>query len=270
MGKLITREELDVILERHKKWLKGQKGGRKANLKGAILRELRLTNICLSWADLTGADLSGADLTNANLVGADLTNASLVGADLTVVDLSYANLDNTDLSYADLSHADFSYANLHGANLYESKLRIASFFRANLAMTKLEYADLTDADFEHSNLEPAILSSSEEIRRGIYLKKPMTGYKKCPGDIIVTLEIPEHAIVFSINNSKCRTNVAKVIDIDNGLRHLEQAASQYDRKFIYRKGEMVYPDEFDCRYNVECGGGIHFFRTREEAEEYSD
>ena len=228
MGKLITREELDVILERHKKWLKGQKGGRKANLKGAILRELRLTNICLSWADLTGADLSGADLTNANLVGADLTNASLVGADLTVVDLSYANLDKTDLSYA----------------------------------------DLTDVDFEHSNLEPAILSSSEEIRRGIYLKKPMTGYKKCPGDIIVTLEIPEHAIVFSINNSKCRTNVAKVIDIDNGLRHLEQAVSQYDRNFIYRKGEMVYTDEFDCRYNVECGGGIHFFRTREEAEEY--
>lgn len=127
---------------------------------------------------------------------------------------------------------------------------------------------MTDADFEYSNLEPAILSDSEENRIGIYLKKPMIGYKQCREGIIVTLEIPKGAIVYSINNRKCRTNVAKVIDIDNGLRHLEQAVSRYDRKFIYRKGKMVYPDEFDCRYNVECGGGIHFFRTREEAEEY--
>lgn len=69
----------------------------------------------------------------------------------------------------------------------------------------------------------------------------------------------------NITNSKYRTNVAKVIDIDGKL---EQAVSRKDRKFIYRKGEMVYPDKFDCRYNVECGGGIHFFRTRKEAEEY--
>ena len=267
MGKLITREELNVILERHKKWLQGRKGGRKANLKGAILTELKLTNICLSWANLSGADLSKADLTNANLVGADLTGASLVETDLTAADLSYANLERADLSYADLSHADLSYANLYGADLYESKLRIASFFRANLTKARLTYADLTDADFEYSNLEPAILSDSEENRIGIYLKKPMIGYKQCREGIIVTLEIPKGAIVYSINNRQCRTNVAKVINVDGGL---EQAVSLYDRNFIYRKGEMVYPDEFDCRYNVECGGGIHFFRTRKEAENYPE
>lgn len=267
MGKLITREELNIILARHKIWLQGRVGGRKANLKGAILRELDLTNICLSQADLTGADLSKANLTNAKLKGANLTGASLVEANLTIADLTRAKLNNADLSYADLTQADLSYAKLQDANLYESKLRNTRFFRADLTDAALRYADLTDADFEYSNLEPAILSPSEGIRRGIYLKKPMIGYKKCRDNVIVTLEIPKGAIVFSIDNSKCRTSIAKVIDIDGGL---EQAVSLRDRNFIYPKGEMVYPDEFDCRYNVECGGGIHFFRTRREAEEYPE
>lgn len=267
MGKLITREEFNIILAQHHTWLQGRVGGRKANLKGAILRECSLRNVNLSKADLRGADLSKADLTNAKLAGADLTGASLVETNLTIADLNHAKLDNADLSYADLTHANLSYAKLRGANLYESKLRIARFFRADLADAKLVYADLTDADFEYSNLKPAYLSPSEGSRRGIYLKKPMIGYKKCRDKVIVTLEIPKGAIVFSIGNTKCRTNVAKVIDIDGGL---EQAVSQHDENFIYRKGEMVYPDEFDCRYNVECGGGIHFFRTRKEAENYPE
>ena len=267
MGKLITREELDVILERHTKWLKGQKGGRKANLKGVILKKFNLTNVRLPWADLTGADLSGADLTNADLRCANFINARLVGTDLTAADLSNANLGGADLSYANLSQTNFVYANLSGADFRGSILKNATFFRADLTMAKLIDANLTNANFELSNLEPAFLSRSEEIRKGIYLKEPMIGYKKCRTGVIVTLEIPKHAIVFSINNSKCRTNAAKVIDIDD---ELDQAVSRHDEKFIYRKGAMVYPDEFDCNYSAECGGGIHFFRTRIEAEKYSD
>lgn len=267
MGKLITKQELYIILEQHHTWLQGRVGGRKANLEGAILREADLRNVCLSKANLRGADLSKADLTNAELKGADLTGAGLVETNLTAADLTRAKLDKADLSYADLTRADLSFAKLRAANLYESKLRNTRFSRADLTMAKLEYADLDDADFEFSNLEPAILSSSEKIRKGIYLKEPMIGYKKCQEGIIVTLEIPKHAIVFSINNFNCRTNAAKVIDIDDGL---EQAVSQHDEKFIYRKGAMVYPDDFDCRYNVEYGGGIHFFRTREEAENYPE
>ena len=186
-------------------------------------------------ADLSEANLSGADLRRANLSGANLRRANLSGADLSGADLSWA-----DLSGADLSWADLSWANLRRADLRRAILSGAILRRANLDEDQL-------------------------IRRGLFLKEPLIGYKKCRDNLIVTLEIPKGAIVFSINNSKCRTNVAKVVEISNGS---EIAYSQHDETFAYKVGETVYPNDFNCEYNEECAEGIHFFRTREEAEKY--
>lgn len=81
--KVITREELDKILRKHKLWLVDEEGGERANLSGADL----------SWADLSEADLSWADLSGADLFGADLSGADLLGANLLGANLSRANLD---------------------------------------------------------------------------------------------------------------------------------------------------------------------------------
>ena len=191
----MTQEELNIILEKHKKWLKDEEGGERAHLSGANLR----------YADLSGADLSGSDLRGAHLSGADLSGANL-------------------------RYADLSGVNLIGANLRD-----------------------------------AGLDKEQLIRRGLCLKEPLIGYKKCKDNLIVTLEIPKGAIVFSINNTKCRTNIAKVVEISNGS---EIAYSQHDETFAYKVGETVYPDDFNCEYNEECAEGIHFFRTKKEAEEY--
>lgn len=134
----------------------------------------------------------------------------------------------------------------------------------------LSYADLRSANLRSANLSGADLSGAdldekEQIRKGICLTKKMIGYKKCRDNLIVKLEIPEGAIVFSINNSKCRTNIAKVLEISNGKKN---AISQNDESFKYKVGKIVRPTSFNCQYNVECGEGIHFFRTKKEAEEY--
>ena len=71
-------QELNSILELHRKWLYNEEGGKRAdlsfkNLYGADLRD----------ANLRGADLYGADLRGANLRGADLRgaeNAELIQA----------------------------------------------------------------------------------------------------------------------------------------------------------------------------------------------
>ncbi|HBI5792201.1 hypothetical protein AWL00_12075 [Listeria monocytogenes] len=68
----MNQAELDVVIEKHEKWLRDGYGER-ADLRGANLRH----------ADLRRADLSGANLSYA--------------------DLSYANLRRADLSYADLN-----------------------------------------------------------------------------------------------------------------------------------------------------------------------
>jgi hypothetical protein len=147
--------------------------------------------------------------------------------------LREANLYDTILHRADLRNADLSGTNLHGADLYGADLRGAK--------------------------GPLI-----EYRTGKILNQNIIGYKKCKDDVIVTLEIPEGAIVFSINGDKCRTNKAKVIDIDGS----DIAVSAYNKGMSYHIGDEFVVNDFNCEYNVECGEGIHFFMTREEAKDF--
>ncbi len=60
----MNKEELANILELHKKWIMGETGGKRADLRDAVL-----CNAVLCNADLRGADLRGAVLCRANLHG---------------------------------------------------------------------------------------------------------------------------------------------------------------------------------------------------------
>ncbi|HAA8512422.1 TPA_asm: hypothetical protein GHP90_15450 [Listeria monocytogenes] len=83
----MNQAELDVVIEKHEKWLRDGHGERAD----------------LSYADLNGADLNGADLNGADLSYADLNGADLNGADLRGANLSYADLNGADLNGADLN-----------------------------------------------------------------------------------------------------------------------------------------------------------------------
>ena len=74
--------DIKLILEKHAKWIRGEDGGERADLRGADLCD----------ADLRGADLRDADLYYANLRGADLSGADLRGANLHSADLRGADL----------------------------------------------------------------------------------------------------------------------------------------------------------------------------------
>lgn len=67
--------DIELILEKHAKWARGEDGGERADLCGA---DLRGADLC--GADLRNADLRGASLCDADLRGADLRNANLRGA----------------------------------------------------------------------------------------------------------------------------------------------------------------------------------------------
>lgn len=58
----MKQEELQKILDAHKKWINGEEGGARANLNGADLRVANLRKANLSDANLRRADLRGAYL----------------------------------------------------------------------------------------------------------------------------------------------------------------------------------------------------------------
>ena len=103
----MTREELEKVLDLHKKWCSEEVGvdGEKADLRDADLRGANLR-----WADLREADLREADLREADLSRADLSKADLRGANLRCANLRWADLSKADLRGADLREADLDFS----------------------------------------------------------------------------------------------------------------------------------------------------------------
>ena len=96
----MTQEELQTILEKHKKWLNDVPGGKRANLEGAKLECANLKDANLRSADLAGADLEDANLEDANLKDANLEDANLEYANLEGANLKNANLKGANLDYS--------------------------------------------------------------------------------------------------------------------------------------------------------------------------
>ena len=252
---------LEEILERHLHWLNRD---------------------CENWesmrADLHDADLHDANMSYANMSGVNMSYANMCGADMSYTNISYANMRDADLHDANMSYAnmiytimintnmigaDLSNANMRGADMRGAKMIGADLNYADLRGAKMIGAELNYADLRGANMIDADLRGADKLRKGIKLSEPIIGWKKCKNNVLVKLEIPRGAIVFSINNSKCRTDKAKVLEIIGG----DRAYSKH-KFFSYYVGDVIEIFDFNCEYNDECAEGIHFFRTKEEAEHY--
>ncbi len=156
--------------------------------------------------------------------------ANLIGADL-----SGANLIGADLSRANLSGADLSGADLSGANLSGADLSGATGIDYAIAIT-------------------SILPDCGDV----------IGWKKCIDDVIVKLLVKSDTPRSNSTGRKCRAKCAEVLEVIGA----DVGISEYDGSTEYRAGQTVMCDEWNEDRWIECGGGIHFFITRYEAENY--
>ena len=249
----MTKEQLNEILEKHKKWLNDEPGGERANLWKANLQKANLRRADLRGANLRGADLREADLWGANLRGANLRGADLRGADLQGADLQEAVLQRADLWRANLRGANLQGADLQGADLQEANLR---------------GADLREADLQGANNIPDCICPICCPEKGSFIGFKKAYWNNTP--VIVKLQIPAEAKRSSATNRKCRCSKAKVLSITglNGVAEFQQATSSYDNDFLYEVGKTVIVDDYDDNRWNECSTGIHFFITRKEAVDY--
>ena len=188
----------------------------------------------LADANLTGTNLAGANLAGANLADANLTGTNLAGANLADADLAYANLAGTNLAGANLADADLAGANLAGANLAGANL-----------------ADAKNAELAKARTE--ILPREGEV----------VGWKQCENGVLVKLRIPPEAKRSNATGRKCRAEFADVLEVVGA----DVGISKHDGKTEYRVGSRVTCHEWCNDRFVECAGGVHFYITREEAED---
>ena len=195
--------------------------------------------ISLREAELRKANLRGASLRGAALRGADLYGADLYGADLRRADLRRANLREADLREAELRKANLRGASLRGAALREADLR---------------EADLREADLGNRKIVPSSGS--------------FFAWKKGGDGEIIKIKIPSWARRTScLTNRKCRAEFVITIEITKEGKPVLECCGRYDKNTIYRVGKCTAPDKYDPDERVYCSHGIHFFLTREEAEE---
>jgi hypothetical protein len=224
----MNQKKLDIILRKHKRWLDNLVGGERANLYKADLRE----------ADLHKADLREADLRGANLYMANLYKANLYKADLYKADLYKASLREADL---------------RGANLY-----MASLYKADLYKADLREADLCEADLCEAKNIPDLFWTI------IVPEGELVVWKKLCGGLCQLL-IPKEARRSNGIGRKCRAEFAVVLSVTPGDKI---DYSIHDHSFVYKEGERVVCDKWEENRWNECGGGIHFFLTKQEAESY--
>ena len=219
---------------------------RGATLFGANLHDANLHDANLRGADLRGATLFGANLHDANLHDANLRGATLFGADLRGATLFGANLRGADLRGADLRGATLFGANLHDANLHDANLRGATLFGATL--------------FGAKNISDTVAAALQVLPD----EGDVIGWKKCGNNVIVKLLITDGTPRSSATTRKCRAKSVFVLEIFGA----EFGVSKHDGVTVYTKGETVECDNWCEDRWAECAGGIHFFITRKEAEDY--
>jgi len=141
--------------------------------------------------------------------------------------------------------------------------------RANLSGAELYGADLSGANLSRANLSGADLSGAKNAELVIAQTRilpdgDLIGWKKCKGGVIVKLAIPAAAKRSHAFGRKCRAEFADVLEVIGA----SSGVSSHDNKTEYRVGCRVAADRFDENWQEECSGGIHFFITRIEAENY--
>jgi hypothetical protein len=224
----------------------------------------------LSGSNLRGSDLRGLDLRGLDLRGSNLRESNLSGSDLSGSDLSGSDLSGSDLSGSDLRWSNLRGSNLRGSDLRGSDLRGLDLSGLDLRGSDLRWSNLSGSDLSGSDLSGSNLRGSEELphiaaaQTTITPQGDLIGWKKCYGKVIVKLLIPASAKRSNATGRKCRAEYADVLEVIGSL----EGVSNHDGKTRYIAGQRVTCDSWCEDRWQECAGGIHFFITREEAEEY--
>ncbi|MBO3745166.1 pentapeptide repeat-containing protein [Streptosporangiaceae bacterium NEAU-GS5] len=165
----------------------------------------------LRCADLTGAKLDGVDLTQKDLTGAILRNASLTEADLTQAYLEYADLRGADLTEADLGQLRAKQADLRKAILVDADAGQAEFPHADLSgafLTRavLTQANLTDAKLVDADLREANLTQVK-ARTADFTRAKLNGVSATSGSF-------QHATFVDADLTKGKFTVADMQGAD--------------------------------------------------------
>ena len=129
--------------------------------------------------------------------------------------------------------------------------KIPNLRGANLRGANLEGANLRGAKLPHYQIIP-------QEGEFVAFKKVTSGSQRKTIKLLIAADAERTS---SLVGRKCRASKVKVLE-GSGW------SPTANTKIEYREGKTVEADSFDPDPRIECSHGIHFFVTKEEAEEW--
>ena len=270
----MNKEEFAKCILAHKSWLETRTlwnvNGAKMSLEYEVLVD-DWQNIDFSHASMSRCIFRTMTFYKCVFDGFQTVHSSFFGCrfiDCKFRDASFTSdvLYCCEFRMCNFEKCSFAEASISTCEFGTSRLENCSFYKSNILCTGFENAEFVgDTLFEGANIQNTYLPQGLRNILGRILDKPIIGYKKTREGVVIKAEIPAGAIVFSINGKKCRTNRAKIID----MQCYTMLTSSHDSSFRYTLGQEIEILDFDPCYNHECAPGFHFFMTKKEAEDYS-
>lgn len=137
-----------------------------------------------------------------------------------------------------------------------ANLRSANLYGANLYGANLQGANLQGAKNIPNKVAAALQVLPDE--------GDVIGWKKCCEGVIVKLLVKSETPRSSATTRKCRAKEVTVLEVFGS----DVGVSKHYRKVTYKKDEVVTCDYWEEDRWMQCAGGIHFFITKQEAEDY--
>ena len=144
-------------------------------------------------------------------------------------------------------------ANLREANLHEANLYGANLYGADLYGADLRGADLQDVQYDYTTIG---IHPAPEGELVVWGKK---------GGTLVKMLVPADAKRSCATTRKHRAEYVEVLEV---IGAEEAVVINGFGTTVYRPGEIARAHDWDDDRWNECAPGIHFFLTREEAENW--
>jgi len=95
-------------------------------------------------------------------------------------------------------------------------------------------------------------------------------WKKGGNRCLIKILIPKTAKRTSnLVSRKCRASKVKVLAIwDSNGKAIEECCGWNVSDFVYKVGRIAKPNSYNDDIREDCTNGIHFFVTKEEAEDF--
>ena len=241
----------------------------------------KLEHISFNGCLFENRDFRNTEFDTCEFIRCDMSYIMFTNCKFTSPVFTYTNLPNSNFvccqfdcgwfDFVNLNGVRFAYTNFECFRLFNLSFQSAVFSNCEFDIDCQENCDFTRAVFVETNLN--VTSHVPDTGSFIGWKKAKINHDEYEDDeyYIVKLRIPEDARRSNAGNTKCRTDMAYVEDIQDldGNSVDKVVESMWDRTFKYQKGQIVMEPNFCENRFEECAKGIHFFLNRNDAVNFT-